>query len=188
MIKFEIDGFEEEIASLVSRLDALPNHIARKHGQAAVKRVMRYALPVLKKNTPKRKTRVRFGGGRGGKEYTATKVKGGTLRASVITKSSYMRSKSGGAVIYGAVGYSTKPAPSESSQPGVTQSRKAIWLEYGTEHAFARGMVQMTMSQIGQPAASKLAAELAISVEKAAAELASKKNPGMSRRGRAAGM
>jgi hypothetical protein len=189
VIDLRFDGMDEEIASIVSRMDALPNYIARKHAQAAVKRVMKYAIPALKKNTPRRRSFTRFGGGRGGREYTATKVKGGTLRQSVISKASYLRPKGGGgATIYGAVGYSTKAAPAESSGPGITQSRKAIWLEFGTVNAFARGMVEMTMKQIGRPAAQKLAAELAVSIEKAAAELASKKNPGMSARGRAAGL
>lgn len=188
MIDFKFEG-GEEIGSLMSRFQELPNHIARKHMQAAVKRVMKYAVPVLKKNTPKRKSFVRLGGGRGGREFTATRVKGGSLRRSVITKASYIRGKGGApTVAYGAVGYSTAPAPAESYGPGITQSRKAIWLEYGTDRAFARGMVQMTMRQIGAPAAAKMSSELAIALERAATELASKKNPGMSARGRAAGL
>lgn len=187
MIQFSIDD-DGDIAALMSRFQELPNHIARKHMQAAIRRVMKFAVPHLKRNTPKRRSYVRFGGGRGGREYTATKIKGGSLRRSVITKASYIRSKAdGGGVAYGSVGYSRAKAPAESSQSGITQSRKAIWLEFGTEFAFARGMVAMTMKQIGKPAAGMLATELAAALEKAANELASKKNPGMSKRGLAAG-
>lgn len=186
MMQLSMGDVNGQVEALLARFDELPNHIARKHAQAAVQRVMKFAIPVLKKNTPKRKSFVRFGGGRNGREYTAEKVRGGTLRASVIAKSEYKRAKGGGpATVYGVVGYSTKQAPGGY---GITQSRKAIWLEFGTEYAFARGMVQMTLRQIGNPSAEKIAQELAFALEKAAKELESKKNPGMSKRGLAAGV
>jgi hypothetical protein len=185
MIRFELGDMEGEVASLMRRFDALPNHIARKHVQAAVKRVMKYAVPVLKKNTPRRGKRVIFHRQGAAGEYGATKMKGGSLRQSVAAKSEYKRTKRSGATVTGIVGYrSDKRDPYN----GVSQSRKAIWLEFGTDTAFARGMAQMTMRQIGGPSAAKLAAELAVAIEKAGAELASKMNPGMSARGRAAGL
>lgn len=188
MFELNTPEMSAEIASLMSRYDALPNHIARKHAQAAVKRVMRGAIPTLKRNTPKFRNRVIFGRKTVDGEYTARKVKGGSLRRSVTALSRYLRAKGGGATIYGAVGYSTKQTGPEAPTPGISNSRKAIWLEFGTDRAFARGMVQMTMRQIGKPSATKLASELGKALEKAAAELASKKNPGMSRRGMAAGL
>lgn len=59
------------------------------------------------------------------------------------------------------------------------QSRKAIWLNYGTAGGVrAVMMIQKTMDQFGPIAASELAREMADGLEKAAKELASGKNPG----------
>lgn len=186
MIKFEAAEMSGEIAAMMSRFDELPRHIARKHAQAAVKRVVKSAVPTLKRNTPKRAKRVVFHRRGAGGEYGATKIKGGSLRRSVTVKAEYKRAKGGGGTATGILGYrSDKRDPHNGS---ITESRKAIWLEYGTEFAFPRGMVEMTMRQIGKPSAQKLADEMGLALEKAAAELASKKNPGMSKRGRAAGL
>lgn len=178
----DIDG---QIAALMERFDALPNHIARKHAGAAVKRAMKGMVPILKKNTPKRGKRIVFNNRRPGGEYGVTKIKGGSLRSSVAMKSTYVRTKGVGSTVTGVVGYrSDKKDPYN----GISQGRKAIWLEFGTKHSFARGMVAMTLRQVGSVSAARLAAEMSIALEKAANELASKMNPGMSKRGLAAGV
>lgn len=176
MIELDTSGMQEEIAALMERYNALPNHIAKKHLRASMRRVMKYAVPALKKNTPRRRSYVRFGGGRNGREYTATRIRGGSLRSAVTTKAGYSRAKGGPMAVYGVVGYANRLTPAEAG-PQVSQSRKAIWLEYGTRYAFARGMVKMTLSQIGGPSAALLAREMSAALEKAAAELAAGKNP-----------
>jgi hypothetical protein len=185
MIVLDTGQVNAEIAALMARFEALPNHIARKHAAAAVKRVMKGMVPILKKNTPKRGKRLVFNNRRPGGEYGVTKIKGGSLRASVAMSSTYIRAKGGGSTVTGVVGYR-----SDAKDPynGVSQSRKAIWLEFGTENAFARGMVAMTLRQVGPVSAAKLAAEMSVALDKAAKELASKMNPGTSRRGSAAGI
>jgi hypothetical protein len=185
MISISTSDMDGQISALMSRFDALPNHIAKKHAAAAVKRVMKGIVPILKKNTPKRGKRIVFNNRRPGGEYGVTKIKGGSLRASVAIKATYIRTKGIGSTVTGVVGYqSGKKDPYN----GVPQSRKAIWLEFGTENAFARGMVAMTLRQVGSVSAQKLAAEMSAALEKAANELAAKMNPGMSKRGLAAGV
>jgi len=58
------------------------------------------------------------------------------------------------------------------------QSRKAIWLEYGTSGGVRPvGMLAKTMQQFGPVCASELAAAMSTGLEKAANEIASGKNP-----------
>jgi hypothetical protein len=185
VIALDTGNVTEQIGALMARFDALPNHIARKHASAAVKRVMKGMVPIMKKNTPKRGRRIVFNNRKPGGEYGVTKIKGGSLRASVAIKSTYIRTKGNGSTVTGVVGYrSDKKDPYN----GVSQSRKAIWLEFGTENSFARGMVAMTLRQVGSVSAQKLATEMSLALDKAANELASKMNPGMSKRGLAAGV
>ena len=68
------------------------------------------------------------------------------------------------------------------------ESKKAIWLEFGTTHIEGRKMMERTFDQIKGQVASKLKQNLAESLERAVAEIGSGKNPGMSKRGRAAGL
>jgi hypothetical protein len=60
MISLDTGNVTDQIGALMARFDALPNHIARKHAAAAVKRVMKGMVPILKKNTPKRGRRIVF--------------------------------------------------------------------------------------------------------------------------------
>ena len=59
------------------------------------------------------------------------------------------------------------------------ESRKAIWLQYGTKRGRAsRQMLEQFHQQYDNVSLAKLTTELAAGIEKAAAELAAGKNPG----------
>ena len=173
MITLNWDGMQGEIGALMARYAALPRHIAKKHLQAAMKRAMKDGIPVLKRLTPKGATRTvraslkRGGGGRfvqgSGKK---SRVRGGALRRAVTTKAKYIGKNAAGTV-YGVVGY----------RAGF-ESRKAIWLEFGTSRGVKpQQIIEKFKREYGGPAAERLASEMALAYDKAAAELASNMNP-----------
>lgn len=173
MISLNWDGMQGEIGALMNRFGELPRHIAKKHLPAAMKRSLKEGIPVLKALTPKGGTRQvknkvtrnaqgRFEKGSG----KIRKVRGGALRRAVTTKAKYVGRNRDGSV-YGVIGY----------RAGM-ESRKAIWLEYGTSRGVKpQQIIEQFKRQYGGPAASKLASEMANALEKAAAELASGMNP-----------
>jgi hypothetical protein len=176
MITLNWGQMEGEIGALMSRFEELPRHIAKKHLQAAMKRAGKDAVKVLKANTPKRKSFVRFGGGRNGREYTAEKVRGGSLRRAATFLSKYKGTNKDGAV-FGILGYKYG-----------TESRKAIWLEFGTARITPRKMVERSLAQSRGIIASRLEGEMVKALDAAVRELESGMNPGMSKRGLAAGI
>lgn len=150
---------EGEIQSLMGRFYALPRHIARKHLQAAIRRTIKDGVPVLRSVTPPigvRRGRLRQG------ERRST----GALRRAVTTKAKYVERNAAGTV-YGVVGYRAS-----------FDSRKAIWLQYGTPKIQPRRMAERFTQQYGGPALATIRAEMASALEKAAKELAAGKNPG----------
>jgi len=150
---------EQEIQALMDRFAALPRHIAKKHLQAAMKRTMKSGVPVLRSITPP--TGVRRGRRRQGEKRTT-----GSLRRAVTTKAKYIgRNKDG--IVYGIVGYK-----------GGTESRKAIWLEFGTNKIQPRRIIEQFKQQYGGPSLATLTTEMAAALEKGAKELAAGKNPG----------
>lgn len=167
-----LDG-DRHIAGLMAAFRGLPRYMAKKHIKASMRRVMKPAVPILRRNTPPLGTR--RGRLRKGEKRRST----GDLRRSVTAKAGQTGSNSDfGSFVWGVVGYRFRK-----------QDRKAIWLNYGTSAGGpAFGMIEKTLAEFGPVAASKLAAEMAVAFEKAAAELASGKNPGMSGRGIAAGL
>jgi hypothetical protein len=166
MISLNWRGMNGEIGALMSRFNELPRHIAKKHCQAAVKRAMKDGVPVLKSLTPKGKPKTVKSAIVKGQIKENFKRRGGALRRSVTTKAKYIgRNKDG--FVYGVVGY----------KAGM-ESRKAIWLEFGTSTGIKpRKIIDQFRARYGGPAASRLAAELAAALPKAAAELAAGKNP-----------
>lgn len=173
MISLNWDSMDGEIGALMARFNELPRHIAKKHLQAVVKRVMKDGVPILKSITPKGGTRVvknKLKRGAGGRFVAGSgkkmKVRGGALRRSVTTKAKYIgRNRDG--MVYGVVGYKAG-----------TESRKAIWLEFGTSRGIKpQNFIEQFRAKYGGPAASRLADEMAKALEKAAAELASGMNP-----------
>lgn len=174
MISLNWKSVESEIGALMKSFSDLPRHIAKKHLGAAMKRALKVGVPILKKNTPKggtktvkgattRNDRGQFNPGSG----KLKKVRGGALRRSVISKSKYIgRNRDG--VVFGTLGYK-----------GGTESRKAIWLEFGTSRGLKpRKMIERSMSEIGPKVSAMLAGEMAKALEKAANEVAAKKNLG----------
>jgi hypothetical protein len=164
---------EQEIQALMDRFAALPRHIAKKHLQAAMKRTMKGGVPVLKAITPKggarnvtaattRNSKGQFTAGSGKK----SRVKGGALRRAVTTKSKYIGKNADG-MVYGIVGY----------RAGL-QSRKAIWLEFGTKNIRPQSLIERFKRQYGGPSLATLTTEMAAALEKGAKELAAGKNPG----------
>lgn len=173
MITLNWDGMEGEIGAIMARYAELPRHIAKKHLQAAMKRAMKDGVPVLKSVTPKGGTRQRrsavtrnargqFQAGSG----KIRQVRGGALRRAVTTKSKYIgRNRDG--MVYGVVGY----------RAGM-ESRKAIWLEFGTSRGVKpKDIISRFKQMYGGPAAKNLANEMRAAFEKAVAELASGMNP-----------
>ena len=177
MIQLSWGDMEGEIGALMARYNELPRHIAKKHLKAAMKRAGKPAVPILKKNTPKRKSFVRLGGGRGGGEYTAERVRGGGLRRAATFVSKY-KGKNKDGVVFGVAGYRYGE-----------QSRKGIWLQFGTKRGILpRRMIEKTTQQAKSIVGGNLEAEMAKALEKAAVELAAGMNPGMSKAGLAAGV
>ena len=172
---FEPNSYDANahIGALMQAFRTLPRHIARKHIKAAMRRVLRPAVPILRKNTPPLDTR------RGRRKAGEKKRSSGALRRSVTVRTGQTgTNRAFDAFVYGVLGYKAGP-----------ESRKAIWLQFGTASGVKPyDMIGKTMREFGPVAAGKLADEMTKALEKAAAELASGKNAGMSRRGSAAGV
>lgn len=151
MISLNWEGMSGQVGELMKAYDDLPRHIAKKHLKAAMKRALKPGVPILKKNTPKQKTRITETG----------KVKGGALRRAVTTKAKYIgRNKDG--VVVGVLGYKAG-----------SESRKAIWMEFGTKSGVEpRRMVEKSMSAIGPAAAAALVVEMTKALDAAARDKA----------------
>ncbi len=177
MIVLGWNNVEGQIGALMARFNELPRHIAKKHLTAAMKRAGKAAVPLLKQNTPKGGTRTVKATIVRGELKTNRKRRGGALRRAATFIARYKGRNKDGAV-FGILGYKFG-----------WESRKAIWLEFGTSRGIEpRKMVEKTLAASKGIVGSKLEAEMAAALEKAAAELESGMNPGMSRRGLAAGV
>ena len=176
MITLNWGQLEGEIGALIARFDELPRHIAKKHLKAAMKRAGKPGISILKKNTP-------VGGGRRvkatiirGEMKTNYKRRGGSLRRAATFLSKYKGTNRDGAT-FGILGYKYG-----------TESRKAIWLEFGTARITPRRMVERSMAESKSIITSQLQGEMLKALEAAVRELESGMNPGMSKRGLAAGV
>jgi hypothetical protein len=163
----------QHIGSMMAAFRQLPRHMARKHIKAAMRRTLAPGVKILRKHTPPLGTR------RGRRKAGEKKRSTGDLRRRVTVKTGQTgRNPDFDAFIWGVLGYKIKG-----------QDRKHIWLNYGTSAGIRPyDMIGRAMAEFGPVSAAKLAQELRVALEKAAAELASGKNPGMSARGRAAGL
>jgi hypothetical protein len=177
MIVLGWSNVEGQIGELMKRYAELPRSVAKKHLQAAMKRAGKQAIPILKKNTPKAKTRVVFHRQGPAGEYGAKKVKGGSLRRAATFTARYKGRNADGAV-FGILGYKYG-----------WESRKAIWLEFGTTRGIEpRKMVDKSLAASKAIVGPRLEAEMAAALEKAVNEANSPMRPGMSKRGLAAGV
>ena len=161
MIKLNAKEVQREIDGLRKKYAALPGHIAKKHMRAAMRRVIKPGVPLLRANTPP------VGARRGRRKKGEKPRSTGALRRAVTTKAKFKGSASSG-TIFGVLGYR-----------GGLQSRKAIWLEYGTSRGISpRAMVGNLVNSFGPTAAKKLAEEMKAALGKAIAEVRAGRNPG----------
>lgn len=162
---FEPNSYDldQHIGDLMNAYRALPRHIAKKHLKAAMRRVLKPAVRILRKNTPPLGTR------RGRRKKGERRRSSGALRRAVTVRTGQSgNNQAFDAFVFGVLGYKAS-----------FESRKAIWLQFGTSGGVkAYRMIENTLAEFGPVAASMLAEEMAAGLEKAAAELASGRNPG----------
>ena len=151
-----------DFSSLAGAYQRLPSHIAKKHLLASMRRSIAKSggTKLLRQNTPPVGTR------RGRRKKGEKAKSTGGLRKSVMVKSRWIGTNKSGAAVAG-LGYKYGE-----------QSRKAIWHEFGTPRIRAKRMAENTFNAIRGPVANALASELAAALEKAQAEVASKRNQG----------
>jgi HK97 gp10 family phage protein len=171
MINVNFGALLGEFRALESRFRELPDNINKKHLLAAMRKSIRDAKgpQLLRKNTPPVNTRR-------GRKAAGQKRSSGLLRKSVMVKAKWIGRNRDGAAFAG-LGYKYG-----------RESLKAIYHEFGTTHMAARKMMERTYNEIRSQVSAKLSSNLAASLDKAVREAASKKNPGMSKRGIAAGL
>ncbi len=172
MISLDWNSLSRDIASLAKSYQDLPSYLGKKHILAGMRRAIKASGGVqkLRANTPPLNVR------RGRRKKGEKPRSSGALRKSVTTKAKWIGRNKDGAAVAG-LGY----------KYGM-ESRKAIWHEFGTTRMRGLKMMERTFASIKGQVAARLAEELRVGLERAAAELASGKNPGMSARGRAAGL
>lgn len=168
MIEVNFRQMSRDVADAVKAYENLPGYLGKRHILASMRRTIKESGGVqkLRANTPPAGTR------RGRRKKGEKPRSTGALRRAVMTKGRWIGSYKSGAAVAG-LGY----------RYGM-ESRKAIWHEFGTTRMKGLAMMQRTFDSIRGLVASKLAKELAIGLERAARDA----NPGMSARGRAAGL
>ncbi len=150
MIQIGMNDVNRQIGDLVKNFAGLAPRIAKKHLKAAVGRSVRPYVGDLRKVTPPVGTR------RGRRKKGEKPRTTGNLRRAVT-----VRTKTKNDVAFGVLGYRGGP-----------ESRKAIWLEFGTGRGIApRGMVKNLMSELTPKVQARLPKELAIALERAAKDL-----------------
>jgi hypothetical protein len=150
MISIGMNDVDRQIGALVKNFQVLEPRIARKHLGAAMRRTMNPLKGDLRKVTPPVGTR--RGRRRKGEKPRST----GALRRAVAVKT-----KAKNDAVFGVLGYR-----------GGFESRKAIWLEFGTDRGVdARGMVKNLMAELKPKIQARLPQELKIALERAAKDL-----------------
>lgn len=157
------DAPDPHLQQIMQAFESLPRHIARKHLQAAMRRILRAGVPVLRRNTPPLGTRR----GRRGKGERPKST--GDLRRSATTKVGQSgRGGGSGSVVWAVLGY----------RAGF-ESRKAIWHQFGTRTGLrARQMIEKTLAEFGPVSSQQLAQAMAAALPKAIAEVSGGMNPG----------
>lgn len=150
-----------EFANLAGAYRALPDHIAKKHLLAAMRKSLKdvKGVELLRQNTPPTSTRR-------GRKRKGEKRSTGELRRSVTTKAKWIGRNRDGAA-FAALGYKYNRL-----------HRKAIWQEFGTTRMAGRHMMERVFQQIRGPAAARLAGNLRDALERATAEVAGGRNKG----------
>lgn len=150
MISIFMSPVDREIGKLVRSFGQLEPRIRNKHLRAAVGRAARPFVPDLRRVTPPVGTR------RGRRSKGEKPKSTGALRRSVR-----VRTKSKKDAAFAVLGYRAGD-----------ESRKAIWLEFGTKKGIApRGMVKNLTSEITPKVQARLPAELKIALDRAVRDL-----------------
>lgn len=171
LFSFNAAEFANQSNAIAGALGKLPMHIAKKHLLAVMKRSIREAkgVSILRKLTPP----VNMKRGRKKSKNGPT----GELRRSVVVKAKFIGNNRTGVAVAG-VGY-----------PYGKQSRKAIWLEFGTNRGIEpMRFMERAFATMAPAVRANLIAGMANALEKATKELNSGKNPGMSKRGLSMGV
>lgn len=166
-----------DIDAIMGRYSSLPAHIAKKHLKAALGRAVRPHVKTLKAATPKgrrrmvrsavkRNERGQFLKGSGKKKNAA-----GALRRAATVRTGWKGTNKDG-FAFGVLGYKYG-----------SESRKAIWLEFGTPNVKPRMIVKRVYDGVKNVVMKTLKRELVLAFEKAAKELASGRNPGVGKSG-----
>jgi hypothetical protein len=147
MISVQLDkSFDDEIGQFVRAFQTLPKNIRNKYLKSAMARTLRPGRAVLKRYTPPE------GMKRGRRKKGEKPRSTGQLRAAVA-----VRTKASKDAVFGVLGYKAG-----------AQSRKAIWLEFGTTKGIEpRRMVERAMAEFGPQAAASLAKSMATAFENA---------------------
>lgn len=162
---FEPNSYDanRHIRKLMKAFKGLPRHIAKKHLKAAMKKIVKPGVPILRSLTPPLTTR------RGRRKKGEKPRSTGNLRRSVTAKSGQTGNNDQfGSFIWGVLGYRYSG-----------QDRKAIWLEFGTSGGVRPyRMAETAFQRLGPRSAKELAKYMADGLENAAKEIAAGKNPG----------
>ncbi len=149
------DG-DEQIRGLMARYRELPIYLAKRYLKSSLAKSIKHGVPILRRNTPPIGTR------RGRRKKGEKAKSTGALRRSVTTRSGQTgKNTDFNMFVWAVLGYRKGE-----------QSRKAIWLEYGTSGGVRPvAMMEKTMREMGPVAARTLADHMAKSLESAAKEL-----------------
>jgi|688.fasta_scaffold1100853_2 hypothetical protein len=147
MISVELDkSMNDEIGQFVQAFNGLQKNIRNKYLKSALNKTLRPGRAVLKRYTPPEGVK------RGRRKKGEASKSTGALKAAVA-----VRTKATKDAVFGVLGYKAG-----------AQSRKAIWLEFGTNKGIdPRRMVERAMQEFGPQAASTLAQNMAIAFENA---------------------
>jgi HK97 gp10 family phage protein len=150
MITVGMNDVDSQIGELVKAYRQLPRNLENKHLKASLGRTLKPYISNLRKNTPPLTTRR-------GRKKKGEKGPSGALRRSVA-----VRTKARKGVAYGVLGYRAG-----------AESRKAIWLEFGTSKGIEpREMVKKTLNEIEAKVRAALVKELKVGLERAARDSA----------------
>ena len=147
----DVDG---EIGAIMARFNSLPRFMAKKHLRAAVARTLRPGVSKLRAMTPPMNTR------RGRRKKGEKPASTGELRRGVKVKTRYKGTNRSG-YVYGVIGY----------KAGL-ESKRALWLEYGTRYIEPRRFMQAFHHSFKSEAEAKLTEELRKAFEAATREVA----------------
>lgn len=168
MIFLDTAVMRGDLGAIIARFDKLPKHIAKKHLLASMKKAIKVSngVQVLKSLTPrgkpsyakagaKRDDRGRYVAGSGKWRRT-----NGALRKAVQVRAKYLGTNKAGRAV-AALGYKYG-----------TESRKAIWLEFGTRKGIdPRRMAERATKKIAGGVKAQLLQAMLDALEKAPKEL-----------------